>query len=309
MHSPQNKSIVGMSINELTLDGVSEKNWNHAQQHMAWVDGKIVKSHSPAMSLLDQSYLSGMGVFETIRAEAGGACFLSAHMERLSGAASLFGIHPPEEISISRGIEILLARQNMQSAKIRLTLSNEIGPDGIPFRVGGKTRSAILAFPLHQSTKRIFGITTSRFRIHGASSLSGIKCTSYALNGLAMVEARRRGFDDALMLDTNGNLVGCTTANLFWVRNGMVFTPDSRLGCRVGVTRERLMHACRRIGISCSSVASKRIELNTADEIFVTSAIRGVRSVSRIDEICLKKGPITRRLKQLLDSEIRRNLR
>jgi len=250
---------------------------------LAWIDGEISPAESPALSALDQAYLSGMGAFETLRAENGMPMFLDAHYERLIASAACFQLATPDLDVVRRGIEALLGRQELESARIRITISGVIATDGTPFRFGGRVRTTILAFPIAKVAAKPLRILAAPFRMDSASPLAGHKCTSYALHALAMHHARAAGCDDALMLNHYGHLIGCATANLFWVKNGNLFTPDTGCGCRNGVTRERVIGACRRLGLCCTTTRAQTGRLIEADEVFTTSSIRGVAGVVEID--------------------------
>ncbi|MFU8893362.1 MAG: aminotransferase class IV [Luteolibacter sp.] len=268
-----------------------------------WIDGIFSPADAPTLPIHDQSYLSGMGVFETIRAASGVPLFLDAHFTRLTKSASCFDLELPDFERVRDGIVGLLEKQRFEHARIRLTLSGEIASGGVPFRFGGKSRTTLIAFPLEMAAARPVRLVTAPFRIDSASPLAGHKCTSYALHALAMRHARAAGGDEALMLDHEGNLAGGASANVFWVKNGVVQTPDARCGCRDGVTRERVLRACGQLDLRCRTTEAEPDVLDEADEIFITSAIRGVRSVIELDGRPCKQGALAERIRLALDLE------
>ncbi len=259
---------------------------------------------SPALPIIDQAYLSGMGAFETIRAEAGLPLFLDAHLRRLEASAACFELTVPDKAYVFDAIRELLRRQALRSARIRLTLSGEIQPDGLPFRFGGTTRVTLIAFPIHVDVSKPMDVMISHYQLDAGGPLAGRKCTSYAINALAMREARDAGYDDAVMLNHSGHLVGCATGNLFWSSGGRVFTPCTSSGCRDGVTRERVMRACEMQGIPCIQVLAKPNELEKAQEAFVTSSIRGACSVATLDRWKFSETRITGAIRVVLQKEL-----
>jgi len=277
---------------------------------LVWIDGRILPADSPALSALDQAYLSGMGAFETLRADAGVPLFLEAHFDRLATSAECFQLLPPNIEVIRKGIHELLARQGLESARIRMTISTAGATDGAPFRFGGNVQTTLLAFPIAKVAENPVRIFTAPFRMDSMSPLAGHKCTSYALHALAVHHARAAGCDDALMLNHHGDLVSCATGNLFWVKGGNLFTPTTDCGCRSGVTRERVMRACERLDLSCTTTRAKSIAVRDADEIFITSSIRGIAKVLEIDGNPVRSGGFSDRIRAslLLESqaEIRR---
>jgi branched-chain amino acid aminotransferase len=273
------------------------------QMAFVWIDGKISRAESPVLPALDQAYLSGMGLFETIKAAGGVPLFLDAHFSRLADSAAFFGLKIPEVGIVRRGMIELLERQGLESARIRLTISGEVGRDGVPFCFGGKTRTTLLAFPVKKAGVSPVRLATAPFRLDSTSPLAGKKCTSYALQALAVQHARAAGCDDALMLNHRGDLVGAATGNLFWVKGGEVHTPDTRCGCRDGVTRERVIRACERLRIPFAATRAKAEVLADADEVFTTSAIRGLRSVIALDGIQFHVGVMAKRIRESLNRE------
>ena len=276
---------------------------------LAWIDGDISPADSPSLPVLDQAYLSGMGAFETIRAEGGVPLFLDAHLDRLTASAACFDLDPPDREAVRQGIEALLHRQDFEEARIRVTISGGIQPDGVPFRFGGATRTTILAFPLGKQVAVPLRLVTAPFWIDCSNPLAGHKCTNYAIHAMAVRHARATEADDALLLDHRGDLIGCATGNIFWVKDGRVFTPDTRCGCRNGVTRERVIRACGRLGIPCVTTHESAASLTDADEIFTTSSIRGLRSVIKLDRNKLRAGHVVKRIRAELKRELRLEIR
>ena len=272
----------------------------------AWIDGAIVAADSPTLPLLDQSYLSGMGAFETIRVEGGVPLFLDAHHQRLQASAGCFQLPVPRVDTIRKGILQLLSGQGVQTARVRLTVSGSIGSDGTPFRFGGPVRTTILAFPLSYNVAAPARCITAPYRIDPDQPLAGHKCTSYALHAMAVHHARSRGGDEALMLNRHGEVAGGATGNIFWVADERVFTPDICCGCREGVTRERVIGACGELGIALETTRTMPASLSQADEIFTTSAIRGLRPVASLDGVDYPAGAVARRIRAVLMREEKR---
>lgn len=270
---------------------------------LAWINGCILPANSAALPVSDQAYLTGMGAFETIRTEARVPLFLDEHLQRLAESAACFGLQCPRADVLRGGIAELLARQGLENARLRVIVSGTITPDGTPFHFGGSTRTTLIAYTLKEPSPCRLRIVSAPFRMYSESPLAGHKCTSYALYALAMRYARDAGCDDALMLDQRGNLMGCATANFFWVNDGVVHTPDIRCGCRRGVTRERVIRACDRLKIPCRNTRSKIDAMVHADEIFITSSIRGAMSVANVDGRPYAHGEITTRLSAELEAE------
>lgn len=254
-------------------------------QPMAWINGTFVHLHAPAIPLLDQAYLSGMGVFETILADHGEPRFLEAHLKRLEISATLLGLKSPPPEVIRTAIVELLHLNHLHRARIRLNLSCDLDASGIPFQSTDPIRCTILAFPMASAAKKPMRLCISSVPAPSARSpLAGIKSTSYGLHALAMRQARNNGADEAVLLNENQHLVSCATANLFWIKNNVIHTPHPTSGCRSGVTRERVIAACNKLQFEVVEMTTAPIdELTQADEVFLTSAVRGMVRVDSLE--------------------------
>jgi branched-subunit amino acid aminotransferase/4-amino-4-deoxychorismate lyase len=137
-------------------------------------------------------------------------------------------------------------------------------------------------------------LVTADFPRNERSPLSGIKCASYAENLIALDQARRAGADEALFFNTRGELCEAATANVFLVRDGNVLTPPLSSGCLPGTMRARVM---ARIAVKEQPLTAA--DLAAAEEVFVTSATRGVVPVVKWDGRVLQAGPVAAEVAQL----------
>jgi branched-subunit amino acid aminotransferase/4-amino-4-deoxychorismate lyase len=127
--------------------------------------------------------------------------------------------------------------------------------------------------------------------------VAGLKCASYAENLLALDHARRRGFQETLFFNTAGDLCEAAMANVFLVKNGELRTPFLSSGCLPGIARGLVLEIAQTLGIPSAERALCVADLEAADEIFLSSAIRGPVPVSRLDEKCLTPGPVGKQLR------------
>jgi branched-subunit amino acid aminotransferase/4-amino-4-deoxychorismate lyase len=135
-------------------------------------------------------------------------------------------------------------------------------------------------------------LVTSPFPRNERSPLAGLKCASYAENLIALDHARRAGADEALFYNTRGELCEAATANVFLVREGRIFTPPLASGCLPGTMRARVIE---RIAVEERDLTAADVE--EADEVFLTSATRGVVRVAGVDGTAWLPGRVTAGLK------------
>jgi branched-subunit amino acid aminotransferase/4-amino-4-deoxychorismate lyase len=134
------------------------------------------------------------------------------------------------------------------------------------------------AVPAHPAN-----LHTVPWRRNPDSAISGIKSTSYAENLLAFMAARAAGADEALILNTRGELCEGATSNLWHVTAGKLCTPGLHSGCLPGVTRQIVLELCGEAGVEVDQSARGGAALGSADAIFLTSSIRGLHPVGTCD--------------------------
>ena len=141
----------------------------------------------------------------------------------------------------------------------------------------------------------------SILRNHPGSVNPIIKSNNLLNNALAMQEAHRRGGEEALMCNYRGELSECSQSNFFMVRDGVALTPKSAAGLLEGVTRAFLFEVGRDVGVDVRDETLYPKDLDTADEVFITSTTRELSPVVRIDDTVIgtgKPGAITKKLLQ-----------
>jgi branched-chain amino acid aminotransferase len=133
-----------------------------------------------------------------------------------------------------------------------------------------------------------------------------VKSGNYLNNVLALGEAKRRfGAYEAVMSDAQGRLAECSTSNIFVVEGGRVRTPALEIGILHGITRQKVLELAAQSGIPTEEAELFPDDLRQADEAFLTSSVRGVLPVVRVDGKAIgsgKPGPVTRQLMALYDA-------
>jgi branched-chain amino acid aminotransferase/4-amino-4-deoxychorismate lyase len=144
------------------------------------------------------------------------------------------------------------------------------------------------------------GLATVGVRRNEGSPASRLKTLAYLDNVLARAEARTAGADEALILNNRGELACAAAANLFWLQEGIVFTPALSCGVLDGIMRAAAMQAARRLGLSVVEVAAERSALDQTQGLFLTNSLIGVREVITLDGEPVQRSPITSRLRDAL---------
>jgi branched-chain amino acid aminotransferase len=267
-----------------------------------WLDGQLVDEEAARVSAFDHGFLLGDGVFETLRVYAGEPFALDEHLARLRASARIMRIPVPDDLEAAAH-EVLRAN-DLGEARMRITLTSGGGPAGLA-RGAGSPAALIATLPLTPWPPVSRGIV-SRFRRDEHSPLAGVKTTSLAQSVIALAEARDAGADEALVLNTAGNLCEATTANVFVVCDGVPSTPPLDSGCLAGITRAHVLE------LGAIEQSLSREDLLGADEAFLTSSTRELQPLVAIDDRPVgtgEPGPVTLRLAQAYSDLVAERLR
>ncbi|GAA0292256.1 aminodeoxychorismate lyase [Streptomyces polychromogenes] len=253
-----------------------------------WLDGALRDADDAKVSVLDRGLTVGEGVFETLKTEHGTPFALTRHLERLTRSARGLGLPDPDLDEVRRGCAAVLEAHPVPLGRLRITYTGGPAPLG-PGRAGtGPTLSVALgpAAPRPDTT----AVITVPWVRNERSPLAGLKATSYAENLVALARAQREGASEALFANTVGQLCEGTGSNVFVVLDGELHTPPVASGCLPGVTRAL---AVEWTGARESDLPFDVLE--RAEEVFLTSTLRDVQAVHRVDGRTLAgaPGPVT----------------
>ncbi len=245
-----------------------------------WLNGQLVTGGEPRISAFDRGFLLGEGVFETIRAQGRRPLWLGDHLARLRDGADLLGIPVPlEDDAIERGLIALLAAPGNDQSALRLTLSRGPSvrrglwpPDDPP---SPTLLATVAGLPPPRAPLRLAIAGGTRRNEH--SPLSRVKSLNYGDNLLARREAARRGMDDALMLNSRGNIVCGTVGSFFLRTDGRWHTPPISDGALPGLARRRLLSI-----LDVEEKTLARQDLPRANSAFLSNSL-GIAGVLEIE--------------------------
>jgi len=277
-----------------------------------WYDGKLVDWRDANLHVLTHSLHYGMAVFEGVRAYktvAGTAVFrLQEHTRRLFNSAKIFQMKIPyafEQI-VEAQKEVVRANR-LESCYIRPIAW--IGSEKLGVSPRGNTvHLAIAAWEWgaylgEEGLAKGIRVKTSSFTRHHVNvSLVRAKASGYYINSiLANQEVTTHGYDEALLLDTEGYVSEGAGENVFIVKNGSLYTPDLA-SCLDGITRESVITMARDLGIPVIEKRITRDEMYCADEAFFTGTAAEITPIRELDDRIIGegvRGPVTGRLQSL----------
>jgi branched-chain amino acid aminotransferase len=286
-----------------------------------WMDGQLVDWEKATVHVLTHSLHYGTGVFEGIRCYAtadGPAIFrLREHMQRLVNSCKVLLIPLSYELHelVEAALEVVRANDASEGIYLRPLVYlgyGEMGVNPAPAPVN----VAIVAWPWgaylgEEGLSHGVSLVTSTWRRHDPNSVPSVaKSTGGYVNAsLAKLEAVNAGYDEAIMLGTDGMISEATGANVFVVRDGAVITPSpSVAGALPGITQDSVIALARHLGLEVRSEPLLRTDLYLADEMFLTGTAAEVTPVRAVDGRSIGAavpGPVTSRLQALFFKAVR----
>lgn len=227
--------------------------------------------------------LSGWGVFTTIQVKEGIPFAFERHWARLQRDAAALHVSIPTDAEPVRHrlLELIGANQARQCT-LRLVFVRNGGGTWEGPAVGGPTDLiALTADSKHwEASAKLAYVPEAR---HAACQFAGTKILSWAMNLTWLESAQARGFDEVILLNERGEVAECTSANLFVANGSQVWTPPLSSGCLPGITRELLLGEIHVPGIHVGEKVLLPADLESANEVFITSTTRNLLPVAEIE--------------------------
>ena len=262
-----------------------------------YVNGAIAPANEAAVPVYDHGFLYGEGVYETLRTYNRVPFLFDAHARRLRASAGYLHLPVPfDDAALAKRVDdTMAAAGEMDEAYIRILLTRGIGELTYDVAATPAPSLVIIVKPLEEPPARVFeqGIRISLvpiLRNHPGSVNPIIKSNNLLNNAMAMQEAHRRGGEEALMCNYRGELSECSQSNLFLVRGRTALTPKSEAGLLEGLTRAFLFEVGREAGVEVREETLYPADLDSADELFITSTTRELSPVVRVDDRIIGTG-------------------
>lgn len=243
----------------------------------------------------DRGLLLGDGLFETVLAVDGALAGVEAHLDRMAAGCTALGLPRLDRAEAGRLMMQALAGLDAPRAAVRLTLTAGSGGRGLDRPDAPQVRMFATAAPA-PAAQDAAALVTSTVRRNEFSPGSRLKTLAYLDNVLARAQAREAGVDEALMLNTHGDVACAAAANVFWLWGGRLFTPSLDCGVLAGTMRARVIEAARGLGVEVAEVRVGPAELARADAVFLTNSLIEVRPVRSLDGFDLAEAPLVARL-------------
>ena len=223
--------------------------------------------------------LYGKGVFTTIAVRDGKQFLWDKHWRRLTHNAAKIGIdlsdHSKE--TTRKALDEQIEKDGVTNGRARLTFSDESPSSIWSTDTSHKANLRIINGDLRPVPEEV-RLTVSPFSVNSRSPLAGVKSCNYLENLLAFEEALTRGFHEAVRVNERGHITSGSMSNIFWIKDGQLYTPSLTTGSLPGTTREFVLE-----NVEYREVEVEIDELEIADAIFLTSAGLGITQVAEYE--------------------------
>lgn len=296
-----------MQFTEKEAEANPSNQGSESAEPLVWRNGKIIPASETRISPFDHGILVGDGVFETLNVYHGEPFAASRHYCRLKNSATRLGLEVPDESELLEAMREVLKANELSKARIRVTITGGISPLGSD-RGTAEHTLLVAASPVPEFAETGKVITVP-FTRNENSALVGVKSTSYGENVVALALAKKQGAAEAIFANNAGMLCEGTGCNIFVVIDGELLTPTLASGCLAGVTRSVVLDVCDELGIEVTEKDMPLGDLKKADEAFLSSSLREVQGIGRVDDVELPVvlGPLTVKIRQGFKDFVSRN--
>jgi branched-chain amino acid aminotransferase len=267
------------------------------------IDGSIVPPERATVSVFDRGFLFGDAVFEVLRTYGGVPFALEEHLARLERSCELVFIRMPVSAKeLEQEIGAAIHEAANPESYVRIIVTRGQGPIGLDPDLAGAPLRVVIVEPLNPPPRAAYAdgiglVTVSTKRAVDETGAVGAKVSNYLANLLALREAKRRGAQEALVVDSKGVVVEGASSNVFVVRaappeggRATLLTPPESAGILVGITRAHVLAVAAKLGLRVVLASLTPAEVYAADEVFITSSIREILPVVRIDGRVIGRG-------------------
>lgn len=264
------------------------------------------------VSVFDRGFLYGDSIYETMRTANGNPLELQRHLRRLEHSGAGIGLGLPRTAAQFEDIirRTHAATGNAESY-VRVMVTRGQGPIALDPRKSSEPTVVVIAKPLELPSDELYqrGIRVVIVDVEkaGGGIDPGIKTGNYLSNIIALRQAIERGGDDAILCNAAGEVAEGATSNLFFVDDGVLRTPNLGTGILAGITRGLVCELATELGLAPQEARITPAQVRAADEVFLTSSVRGIMPVTAVDGRQVGDGhvgPVTQKLRARYEAYI-----
>ncbi len=271
------------------------------ESSISYLRGQFIPFSDANLSIASSSVLYGMSVYTVFTVTNGQAFRLRDHYDRLCTSATIMGMKPfADMMSYETFVETMreLVKKNAVTDPVLVRVAYFIDANAAGTKIKGlDTAISAYILPIKQfyGKDSITACISSYIRVADNMIPPRAKVNgSYANQCLMKNEALQRGFDEAIALNTAGHISEATVANIFYVKNGEIFTPDAQSDILIGITRDTVM--------KLKKVTEKKVtkeDLYTADEVFISGSSANIVSIDKIGDTKIPQNTVALELSKV----------
>ncbi len=240
-----------------------------------FLNNEKIESNLPLRSLF-----YGEGVFETTRWKGKEPLYIKSHLKRLRESAMYLDIPYPGDEQIRKQAQNCYKIANIEDAYLKICILSD---GDTLFYERPKTSSILIFIKEQKESKFTASLCVSEIKRNQNSRLANIKTFNFLEGILVKREAIKRGFDDAIILNTKDEITETSSNNIFWVRGKSLFTPSVNCGLLPGITRDIVITMASELGYDVNERKYKLPYLLNSDFAFLTNASHGMLYVNKIN--------------------------
>lgn len=251
-----------------------------------YVDGDFLVKDDIFLQAMTPGILEARGVFETLRVQDGHICLLEQHLARLKKGLKVLNIRLPyTSKDLHFTIHKVLMFNQLKNARLRL----------MAYQKNGSFDLTVIAMPRKVLSEKDYhsGYSVTALDCPSRSQkYANVKSLDYSRYRDAFIKAGQQGYQEALLVNSNGYVFEASRSNVFYIKKETVFTPALSLGCLDGITRQLILACAREHKVNVKMVKPSVKDFWTSDEAFLTNAIIGVMPMTKINGKTIKLGRI-----------------
>ena len=263
---------------------------------LIWLNGETIEEASARARIDDRGFLYGDGLFETIRAYQGHLFRFDWHWNRLQAGANVLRLTlPMNQKEASQRAGELLEKNHLTEAVVRFQLTRGPGQRGDSIQGAHRPTFLITCHQLPAPCDQLeagWRLAVASQRVPSFNPLRRFKTCNRLTHILARLEAEQNGAHEAILLNEKDHVVEAAAANLFWLDQGVVYTPSPSTGLLPGITRAVVMELCDRLEIECVEMAVTIPDLLAAEAVFLTQSVRELIKVTAIGSSAIADHPL-----------------
>ena len=241
-----------------------------------YLDGQFLKINPQIIEAFTPGVFRAKGVFETMLGQDGIVMDAPLHLKRLREGLKFLGIKlPPFNPSILK--EVLLKNQ-LPSARVRLMVWQASSLAG---QAGRQAQAHVMAvaLPYKIPAKKIFRVCVIKTNRAANDTLAHVKSLDYELFTQSYAQAQAQGFDEALLLNRSGHIFEASRANIFWIKDKVLYTPPLSSGCLNGITRQQVIKQAIALKTTVKQMNLTTTILKECDAAFLTNSLIGIKPI------------------------------